>query len=546
VVIEKMAEERWQFEVPVEAKGTRLDAWLHTTVRGTGQALSRELVKGWIKAGNAVVNGVVCKRPNTRLGGGETVDIAGEVPASSVQPETGELVVLHRDADLLVLNKPAGLVVHPAPGVPDGTLANRLVSHFPEMASMDAFRPGIVHRLDKDTTGLLLVALNEGCRLKLSEDFAARNVDKEYVAIVRGCPKQAEGTINLPMGRDPSNKTKMAVIHRGGKTAVSMYRTLHADPGSRFSVLAVRIITGRTHQIRVHLSQMGHPVWGDVLYGGGVGKDDPLLKKLSGRQMLHARRIAFHHPTTEERLEFLCPPPEDFLELLSYLTRRTQQIVVTGMPGCGKSSLLALLEKAGLPVFNADKAVAQLYEPGQDGWDLIRRRFGEEFVPDDDTPVDKGKLFRAMRQSQNLCREIMDMIHPLTFHRLEAFQAEHSKHRVVAAEVPLYLEAGRSRARGKTDVVVGVHSPENIRRERLRQTRGWDDETFAAVTSWQWPEADKMRGCDLVVDNSDGLEELKCKAHGLLRTLTEIRRGKARRFDVAMRELLAPSPEPES
>ncbi len=540
-----MAEQKWQFEVPVEAKGTRLDAWLHGAVRDTGQALSRELVKGWIKAGNAVVNGVVCARPNTRLGGGETVDIAGDVPASSVEPEIGELVVLHRDPDLLVLNKPAGLVVHPAPGVPDGTLANRLVSHFPEMASMDAFRPGIVHRLDKDTTGLLLVALNEGCRLKLAEDFAARKVDKEYVAIVRGCPKQAEGTINLPIGRDPRNKTKMAVIHRGGKTALSMYRTLYADPGGRFAMLAVRIVTGRTHQIRVHLSQMGHPVWGDVLYGGGVGKSDPLLKKLSGRQMLHARSIGFDHPVSGERLEFLCPPPEDFLELLSYLARRTQQLVVTGMPGCGKSSLLALLEKAGLPVFSADKTVAQLYEPGADGWDLIRRRFGEEFVPDDSTPVDKGKLFRAMRQSQNLCREIMDMIHPLVFHRLEAFQAEHSTHRVVAAEIPLYLEAGRSKARGKTNVVVGVHCPEDVRRERLRQNRGWDDEVFATVTSWQWSEADKMRGCDLVVDNSDGQEKLECKAHGLLQILTKIRRNKARQLHFTLRELLAPSREPE-
>lgn len=244
----------------------RLDRFLADKLRQSG--LSREKVKELIREGRVTVDGRPEDSPRREISPGNEVRVDLPVRVSALEPEEGELSVFYRDAELAVLNKPAGLVVHPAPGMTTGTLAHRLVAHFPELAAQEGFRPGIVHRLDKDTSGLMLAALTERCRLALADMFARHAVYKEYLALVRGVPRGAGGVIDAPMGRHPTQKTKMAVVSRG-KAAKSAWRTLYAEPRGRFALVAVRIYSGRTHQVRVHMAHIGHPLWGDAVYGGG-------------------------------------------------------------------------------------------------------------------------------------------------------------------------------------------------------------------------------------------------------------------------------------
>ena len=420
------------FTVTPEHAGQRLDRFLGDAMAGLSDAdghadaISREKVKRAIRDGAATVQGRACTVPNTRVEPGQTVTLTLAVPAARVTPEEGELAVLYRDAAIAVLDKPAGLTVHPCPSCPEGTLVHRLVRHFPELAAQEGFRPGIVHRIDKDTSGLLLVALTEAVRLELSRAFAEREVNKEYLALVHGVPAPA-GDIDAPIGRHPLHKVKMAVVpeNRGGKPARSAWRVLLADPGGRFALVAVRIFTGRTHQIRVHMAHLGHPLWQDAVYGPGeqLPPDMAGQPEFPPRQMLHAWQLAFRHPETGEDMHFTCPPPPDFAALALRLSRRMQRVVVTGSPGCGKSALMRQLEDAGLPVWSADAAVARLYEPGGGGHHLLRGRYGDRFVPAPEGPVDKRALFEAMRADDALRREVEEMIHPLARHDMNAFFA---------------------------------------------------------------------------------------------------------------------------
>ncbi|MDO9632450.1 MAG: RluA family pseudouridine synthase, partial [Humidesulfovibrio sp.] len=247
---------------PADA-GTRLDQFWARELAGSG--ISRERIKDWIVGGFAKIGGKACRKPGQRLEGDEKLALLPP-PFSlkdSPEAEDGPLTVVHRDKTLVVLDKQAGLTTHPAPGQPDGTLVNRLLHHFPELlpeaSGMEGERPGIVHRLDKDTSGLIIVALNEGARLALSRAFAARSVSKTYLAIVHGRPKSElidqeagdanTGRIDLPMGRHPSIRTKMAVLAKGGREARTSWRRLWTDRLGRASLMAVRLHTGRTHQI---------------------------------------------------------------------------------------------------------------------------------------------------------------------------------------------------------------------------------------------------------------------------------------------------------
>jgi 23S rRNA pseudouridine1911/1915/1917 synthase len=306
------------FEVSGEEAGARLDAFLAAKVGG----VSRSTLKRAIEDGEALVSGRAAK-PSHRLKAGERVEV--ELPApppSEVEPEDIPLDILHEDEEVVVVNKPAGLVVHPAAGVPSGTLANALAFHFARLPdSAGPLRPGIVHRLDRDTSGAIVVAKTARAHENLSDQFRARTVFKSYAALVHGVTREEKGKVEEPLARDPRNRTRMAV-QRGGRAALSLWRVRRRF--TRFTLLDVQIKTGRTHQIRVHLAWLKYPVVGDETYG--AGRDNtvagPQLRariKALGRQFLHAERLGFHHPSTGEWLGFTAPLPPELAEFLEAL-----------------------------------------------------------------------------------------------------------------------------------------------------------------------------------------------------------------------------------
>jgi 23S rRNA pseudouridine1911/1915/1917 synthase len=310
--------------VPPEAAGQRVDRWLAKARIG----LSRNRVQTLIEAGRVSVNGRAA-RPALRLKDADRVVI--EIPprrTSRLEPEARPLAIVHEDEDLLVLDKPAGLVVHPGAGVQSGTLVHALLHHAPAIATVGGEgRPGIVHRLDRDTSGLLVVAKTEAAYLALVEALRERRVSRVYHALVWGDPGPNEGYIELPIGRDPKDRKRMAVVRQGGRTALTRWRVLE-----RFglaSLLEVRLETGRTHQIRVHLAAVRHPVLGDPVYGGRVRKSlslrpserslaDALLRTVR-RQALHAVTLELTHPISGQPLRFESPIPEDFARALELL-----------------------------------------------------------------------------------------------------------------------------------------------------------------------------------------------------------------------------------
>jgi 23S rRNA pseudouridine1911/1915/1917 synthase len=306
------------FEAAFEDAGVRLDAFLAARIEG----LSRTALKRLADDGDVLVEGKPAK-PSYKLRSGERIEVElPPPPAADLTPENIPLEILFEDEDVLVVNKPAGLVVHPAAGVHSGTLANALVFHFQTLSERGgSFRPGIVHRLDRDTSGLMVVAKTATAHERLSDQFRARTVFKSYVALVHGIVRDEQGKIEQPLARDPRNRTRMAVV-RGGREAVSVWRVRQRY--TRFTLLEVRIKTGRTHQIRVHLAWLRYPVVGDETYGAGRDQSvaDPKLRAriaALGRQFLHAERLAFDHPRTNERLMFEAPLPADLSEFLNLL-----------------------------------------------------------------------------------------------------------------------------------------------------------------------------------------------------------------------------------
>jgi 23S rRNA pseudouridine1911/1915/1917 synthase len=280
---------------------------------------SRSRLQQWIRAGHIQVNGRL-SRPRDPVAGGERVQ--GAVPQRQetvAKPQEIPLAIHYEDADLLVLNKPAGLVVHPAAGNVDGTLVNALLHHAPELAALP--RAGLVHRLDKGTSGLLVVARSQRAYTFLVAQLQARTIERDYQAVVTG-RMTAGGTISAPIGRHPVDRKRMAVVS-GGKAAVTHYRVMR-----RFIAhthLWIKLETGRTHQIRVHMAYLRHPLVGDVVYGGrwqapkGVVSSCLAVLRCFPRQALHATRLALTHPDSGQRLEWQAPLPEDMAGLLSVL-----------------------------------------------------------------------------------------------------------------------------------------------------------------------------------------------------------------------------------
>lgn len=275
-----------------------------------------------IEAEDVLVNGKPAK-PSYKLREKDGLEVELVAPAStSFTPEPIPIEIVYEDETLVVVNKPAGLVVHPAAGIHSGTLANALAYHFEQLPDSGAGdftgRPGIVHRLDRDTSGLLVVAKTDAALEHLSDQFRERTVFKSYIALVHGRVAAESGKIDQPLARDPSNRTRMAVV-RGGRSALSLFRVRqHFD---RFTLLDVELKTGRTHQIRVHLAWLKHPVVADETYGGGRDNtiQDARLRaqvRNLGRHFLHAEKLAFTHPQTGGRVEFSSPLPVQLSELL--------------------------------------------------------------------------------------------------------------------------------------------------------------------------------------------------------------------------------------
>lgn len=306
------------FQVADEDAGTRMDAYLAARIEGWSRARLQRLIED----GDALVGGRTAKS-SYKLRAGDHVEVELIAPPSAqFTPEDIPLEIVHEDDELVVVNKPAGLVVHPAAGIRGGTLANALAYHFQQLSKRSgAARPGIVHRLDRDTSGLMVIAKQETAHENLQDQFRARTVFKSYIALVHGRVKEDKASIDQPLARDPRNRTRMAVV-RAGRAALSIYRVRHRF--DRFTLLDVEIKTGRTHQIRVHLAWIKHPVVGDETYGGGRDKTVPdtrLRARINGlgRQFLHAERLGFHHPRTAEWMSFTAPPPPALAELLAYL-----------------------------------------------------------------------------------------------------------------------------------------------------------------------------------------------------------------------------------
>ena len=302
--------------------GARLDRWL----AGRLGAVSRTRIQAAIEMGSVLVDGRPA-RAARRLKAGERVEASVPPPAPEVlEPERVPLVIVHEDSDLLVVDKPAGMVTHPGAGQPSGTLAAAALAHVPEMGGVGGpRRPGIVHRLDKGTSGLIVLARTQRAYDALVGQLARRQVTRRYLCVVHGAVTRDEGTVDLPIGRDPRSRVKMAVARQGrGKRAVTHYRVLERLRG--FSCLECRLETGRTHQIRVHLAALGHPVVGDETYGarrrpapaGGPPGLDEAVAALDG-VALHAAGLAFGHPATGERVEFAAPLPERIERVLRCL-----------------------------------------------------------------------------------------------------------------------------------------------------------------------------------------------------------------------------------
>lgn len=296
-------------DVTQDFEGERIDKYLSLLVTDS----SRSAIQKLIESGNVKVNGSQVSKNYKVSADDEILMLQGELKALDAEPENIPLDIVYEDSDLLVVNKPRGMVVHPAPGNYSGTLVNALLYHCKDSLSgiNGVLRPGIVHRIDKDTSGLLIVAKNDKAHIGLAEQIKEHSFTREYNAVICGHLKEFEGTVSAPIGRNPRDRKKMCVTENNSKNAVTHYKVINEYEG--YSHISLRLETGRTHQIRVHMAYIGHPVAGDFVYG-----NDKKSAYLNG-QCLHAIKIGFVHPITNEYLEFTSELPDYFQDFLSRL-----------------------------------------------------------------------------------------------------------------------------------------------------------------------------------------------------------------------------------
>ena len=298
-----------EFIVEKEEEGKRIDAYL-----AKKEDISREHVQRIIKEENILVNGKKTK-PAYKVQKNDKISLEEEQPKEiELKAQEIPIEIIYQDDDIIVVNKPKGMVVHPGNGNPDGTLVNSLMAICKDSLSGigGEIRPGIVHRLDKDTSGVLVVAKNDKAHINLSNQIKNHEVEKTYIALVRGIVKENEATINMPIGRNKNDRKKMAV-EKDGKEAITNFKVLERYPKDNCTLLEVKIETGRTHQIRVHLSHIGYPVIGDEVYSNGKNKWG-----IKG-QCLHAKKLKFKHPITGKEMEFEAELPDYFKEVLRQL-----------------------------------------------------------------------------------------------------------------------------------------------------------------------------------------------------------------------------------
>jgi 23S rRNA pseudouridine1911/1915/1917 synthase len=298
------------FKVESEEQGQRLDAFLVNRL----PAITRSFAQKLITDSNVSINGLEATKAGYKVKPGD--EVIANIPAPvdiALKPEAIPLDICYEDRDLVVVNKPRGMVVHPAAGHQEGTLVNALLAHCSDLSGINGVnRPGIVHRLDKDTSGLLMVAKNDAAHNSLAEQLQGRTVKRCYLALVQGQIKENSGKIEAPIGRDPRNRQRMAVGHHNAREAITYYYVLQRLANHTF--LELRLETGRTHQIRVHMNYIGYPVVGDPLYG--PNRSDQLL----AGQFLHAATLGFNHPRTEAYMEFSSPLPVLLQEVFDTLS----------------------------------------------------------------------------------------------------------------------------------------------------------------------------------------------------------------------------------
>lgn len=303
-----------EINLEIEEKSARLDRYLAQHLSD----LSRSRIQQLIEQGNVKLNGKICtsKKETIKLGDRIFLEIPAAQPLD-LQPENIPLDILYEDDSLLIINKPAGLVVHPAPGHPQGTLVNAILAHCPTLPGIGGVqRPGIVHRLDKDTTGAIAIAKTDQAHQHLQAQLKAKTARREYLGVVHGSPQTQSGTIDLPIGRHPVDRKKMAVVAVDiGRAARTLWQV--QERLGNYTLMHFQLETGRTHQIRVHSAHIGHPIVGDPVYSSGrsVGVNLP-------GQALHALRLRLQHPVTEELIDVIAPLPATFTKLLEVLRRK--------------------------------------------------------------------------------------------------------------------------------------------------------------------------------------------------------------------------------
>lgn len=316
------------YHIQAEQKGNRLDRFLMSAT----EDVSRTYIQKLIRDGTVTVNNKIAKQPSYTLRFGDQVclNLPESRPLESVQPEKIQLDILYEDNHLIVLNKLAGMLVHPASGVNSGTLVNALLAHCSDLSGIGGVeRPGIVHRLDKDTSGVLVVAKTDIVHRELSRQFEQHTITRQYVAVVCGVPSEVTGTIDAQIARSRRDRRRMTTVENSGRHAITHYQVLELY--NKFSLIQLTLETGRLHQIRVHLQHIGHPVAGDAIYGGeqrAMKDADTLPIKHAlihlKRQALHARTLQFEHPISRESLMFSAPKPADMQRLVEALRTLTR------------------------------------------------------------------------------------------------------------------------------------------------------------------------------------------------------------------------------
>lgn len=493
--------------------GKRLDQILTSACPGQ----SRGTIQKAIKTGCCQLNEQPALNPAQKLKPGQIIAFSLPQVQNTLKPGQNDLEIIWQDEHLAVINKPFGLTVHPCPSCQEETLVHKLLAHFPQLAQQDGDRPGIVHRLDKDTSGLIAIALTEKARLALTEAFSRRQIRKEYLALVAGSPSPT-GESLAPLGRHPTIKTRMAIVpeNHGGRPAHSRWRKLWQ--GKNIALLAVQIFTGRTHQIRVHLVSQHWPLIGDAVYAPTA------IASMAPRQMLHAWRLEFTHPVTGENLHFLQPLPNDFLEIISEQENFWLPIVATGNQGCGKSAFCNDLAQAGFATISADAIVASLYAGKSAATDWIATHLGPEMLTEKGA-VNKQALFALLKKKPHLRPELEKVAHGLVAAQIASFWSEQEKQGkdCAVAEIPLYFESDLQKYFNETPYVVGISCPQELRWQRIMANRHWSRAKTELIESWQWPESKKMAACDEVIANNGTEEQLQKQAADFARRVQTMR-----------------------